>query len=70
MKVVSFQAQRHILRDGQFSVWEYVCALQDAVIECGVSREEGELFICHALLDALEEDAEKSADSRLLPAAA
>ena len=70
MNVVSFQSPRHAPRDGQVSVWEYVCALQDAVNECDISWEEGELFVCHALLDALEEEAAKSNRGVSLAAAA
>ncbi len=70
MNVVSFQSPRNAPRDSQVSVWEYVCALQDAVNECEISREEGDLFVCHALLDALEEDAAKSSRGASLAAAA
>ena len=70
MNVVSFQSQRHTPRAGQVSVWEYVCALQDAVSECGIGQEGGELFVCHALLDALEADAERSAEALALAVAA
>lgn len=58
MNVVNLRSKRPTPRNGQVSVWEYVCALQDAANACDISPEEGELFVYHALLDALEEDAE------------
>ena len=57
MTVLQFPPSAPTPRRGHVSVWEYVCALQDAAQAEQLSSEEEATFVCHALLDALEEDA-------------
>ena len=59
MKVVQLHSYARPERTGQVSVWEYVCALQDAADDAALETWESELFVAHALLDALEEDADR-----------
>ena len=70
MNVVQLHSHARPARTGQVSVWEYVCALQDAADDAALETWESDLFVAHALLDALEEDADRHGASAPLSLAA